>query len=254
MSDNLPVNDSYLNAYIDGQLNLAQNQKIEQALKSDEASHKAFEDYKEINSRLHAIYDPVLEENIPARFLPEAKRPTLFMAISVYALLFLVGGLFGWQAQLQMTQLKPMEVNLVQQAVFAHAIYSTEVEHSGVLMAKEHGQLNSWLSRRLKTPLTAPNLNAMGYRLIGGRLLPSTQNRMAAQYMYENTDGARMSLYVRRGSWKTFQPIHHQQRNGYAMFYWSDKNLGYALTSDLPGAHQQTLAKEAYRQMSADSA
>ena len=254
MSDNQPINDTEINAYIDGQLNSIKSQKLEQQLRNDAPTREMLEDYQEINRGLHAIYDSVLAEDIPPHLLPETKRPPLFMAISASILLFLFGSIVGWQAQLQVAQSKPMEVNLVQQAAFAHAIYTAEAEHSVQIKAEQHEQLNIWLSRRLKTPLNAPDLNTMGYQLIGGRLLPSTQNRMAAQYMYENTNGVRISLYVRRGDWKASQPILYQQRNGYAMFYWSDKSLGYALTSDLVGAHQQNLAREAYRQISTDSA
>lgn len=254
MSDNQSINDTELNAYLDGQLEQAKNQKVEQALRDDVSAREKLKVQQEINRSLHAIYDPVLTEEIPRHLLPNTKLIPLFMAISASVLLFLFGGIFGWQAHLQLEQSKPMEVNLVQQAAFAHAIYTAETEHSVEIKAVQHEQLNSWLSRRLKTLLKAPNLNIVGYKLIGGRLLPSTQNRMAAQYMYENTDGVRITLYVRRGNWKTSQPIAYQQRNGYAMFYWSDKKLGYALTSDLAGSYQQNLAREAYRQLTIDSA
>tara|TARA_R110002124_G_scaffold234886_1_gene400215 strand:- start:10697 stop:11467 length:771 start_codon:yes stop_codon:yes gene_type:complete len=256
MSNNQTIGDADLSAYLDGQLDSVKRQEIEQALSNDLSAREKLEEYQRINRSLHAIYDPILTEDIPSRLIPKAKLSPMFRTIAASILLFLFGGVFGWQAQLQLTQSKPMEINLLQQAAFAHAVYTAETEHAVEVKAEQHEQLNRWLSQRLKTSLNAPDLNAMGYQLIGGRLLPSTQNRMAAQYMYENADGFRITLYVRRGDWKASQPIIHQQRNGYAMFYWSDKNLGYALTSDLTDAHQQNLAREAYRQIniSADSA
>ena len=249
MSNNQTIGDADLNAYLDGQLEAVKCQEIEQALSNDISAREKLEEYQRVNRSLHAIYDPVLTEDIPSHLLPKASPPVL-RTIAASILLFLFGSVFGWQAQLQQAQSKPMEINLLQQAIFAHAVYTAEKEHAVEIKAEQHEQLNRWLSQRLKTPLNAPDLNAMGYQLIGGRLLPSTQNRMAAQYMYENADGFRITLYVRRGDWKASQPITHQQRNGYAMFYWSDKHLGYALTSDLTDAHQQNLAREAYRQIS----
>jgi len=110
--------------------------------------------------------------------------------------------------------------------------------------------LNKWLSKRLNTKLTAPDLTASGYHLVGGRLLPSTEERMAAQYMYENSAGSRVTLYVRRGDWEhKTQTISYSEQDGLSMFYWTDNDMGYALTSNARKDMQQEMARDAYTQL-----
>ncbi len=257
MSNDKSVNDTELNAYLDNQLDETQRREIEHDLRDDDAARDKLRDYDEINRTLHQMYDPVLEETIPDRLVRTGARRSRIRALAASVLLFMFGGMFGWQLQLQLADNHAVpsatEINLVQPAMFAHSVYAVEVAHPVEIDASQHEHLNRWLSKRLKTTLNAPNLTDSGYQLIGGRLLPSTQDRMAAQYMYENATGNRITLYVRRGDWGASQPLNHEQKNGYSMFYWIDDDLGYALTSDLHSSQQQDLAREVYKQMSIDS-
>lgn len=257
MKDDKTVNETELNAYLDRQLDDGQAREIEAGLADDDDARATLDAYRNINQTLHQMYDPVLEEDIPQRLLTVTPYRSPWRAIAASGILFVLGGLFGWQAQLQVenksTPLSPTEVNLVQPAAFAHSVYAVEVAHPVEVNAEQHEHLNRWLSKRLKTTLNAPDLTQSGYRLIGGRLLPSTQDRMAAQYMYENKTGNRITLYVRRGDWGASQPINYQEQNGYALFYWIDEDIGYALASDEGAPHQQDIAREVYRQMSINS-
>jgi len=256
MKDHKSVNDSEVNAYLDQQLDANQRKEVEADLVNDESAREKLDLYMEMNDVLHKLYDPVLEEEIPKRLLTMPARRYGYQAIAASVLFFLIGTMFGWQAQLNLVNMhKPVssetDMNLVQPAAFAHSVYAVEVAHPVEVSAEQHQDLNRWLSKRLKTTLTAPDLTESGYRLIGGRLLPSTEERMAAQYMYENNTGKRITLYVRHGDWgRDSKSINYSEDKGYSMFYWTDNDLGYVLTSDLDKNNNQELAKEVYKQMS----
>ena len=64
--------------------------------------------------------------------------------------------------------------------------FSVEARHPAEVLAEEGGHLVQWHSTRLQRPLTAPDLTARGFRLMGGRVLP-TANAPAAQLMYDRT-------------------------------------------------------------------
>ena len=55
---------------------------------------------------------------------------------------------------------------------------------------------SAWLSKRLGTPSSVPHLSETGYELVGGRLLPGNSGP-AAQFMYQDARGQRLTLYVR---------------------------------------------------------
>ncbi len=258
MSDEKKITDTELHFYLDQKLHQEQYENIKKKLLEDKNAYKKMNDYKKINQTLHKIYDPIMDEKIPDNLFFAATKKNQKSKISLVAasiLFFLTGSLFGWHIKSPLIDLVTVEakteteINLIQPAMFAHTIYSAEIAHPVEINAERHEYLNQWLSEHLKTTLSAPDLSESNYKLIGGRLLPSTQNRMAAQYMYENKHGNRITLYVRGGNWKSFQPISYQEKQDYATFYWIEKNIGYALTGDLNTLSYKEIAKKAYQQL-----
>jgi anti-sigma factor RsiW len=80
-------------------------------------------------------------------------------------------------------------------AALAHAVYTPEVRHPVEVGADQQAHLVAWLSKRLGAQLKPPRLEAQGYALEGGRLLPG-QSGPVAQFMYRDAGGARLTLYV----------------------------------------------------------
>ncbi|MGF6920444.1 anti-sigma factor family protein [Paraburkholderia sp. 40] len=115
-----------------------------------------------------------------------------------------------------------------QRADIAYAVYSPERRHPVEVAASEEEHLITWLSKRLNRPLSVPSLQEYGYSLVGGRLLPGEAGP-AAQFMYENQAGARLTLYVTgvtRGE-TAFRLFRDGNRR---TFYWISDGMGYALS------------------------
>ena len=79
-------------------------------------------------------------------------------------------------------------------AIAAHRTFSVETRHPVEVGANEEAHLVQWLSKRLGHRLIVPDLGALGFRLIGGRLLPADSGP-AAWFMYEDGKGTRLSCY-----------------------------------------------------------
>lgn len=132
-------------------------------------------------------------------------------------------------------------------AAAAHRVYSVEVRHPVEVRAEE-AHLVRWLSKRVGVPLKAPDLNAQGFRLMGGRLLPAGAGA-AAQMMYEDAAGRRVTVYITinpAGGQTAFRFLDEQ---GLSAFYWLDDRLGYALVGDLGREDLLGLAREVHQQM-----
>lgn len=80
-------------------------------------------------------------------------------------------------------------------ATAAHVLYAAEVVHPVEVSAGRQDHLQGWLSNRLGAEISAPDLTAFDYALVGGRLLPFA-GQGAAQFMYEAADGSRLTLYA----------------------------------------------------------
>ncbi|MGF6262176.1 anti-sigma factor RsiW [Paraburkholderia youngii] len=115
-----------------------------------------------------------------------------------------------------------------QRADVAYAVYSPERRHPVEVAASEEAHLIAWLSKRLNRPLSVPSLQEYGYSLVGGRLLPGEAGP-AAQFMYENQDGARLTLYV-TGVTRDETEFRLFRDGNRRTFYWISDRMGYALS------------------------
>jgi len=255
MRDN--ISDTEIHAYLDQQLTPEQAKDFEQRLANDPQTQKKLAEYQKIGQSLEQLYQPVYEEAVPTRLLNASKTPgNNYLAIAASGLFFIVGVLSGWQINLlQDPYNDSLVTDLKTPAIFAHSVYSVEKLHPVEVRADEQQHMNHWLSKRLQTSLKAPDLSQHQFELVGGRLLPSTNERMAAQYMYQNKQGERITLYVKRGDWKSSETaINHATKimksNVFNVSFWVDGELGYVLTGQINQQTNQKLSESIYQQMS----
>ena len=237
------ITDLDLHAYVDKQLSPARRAEVEDYLKRHPEAVAEIAAIRQLNAALHSLSDAVLAEPIPATIqLPWSKQRLLLRAAAVMAWISL-GTVLGWSLNslVGLESATPMEV-LVKPAAFAHVVYTAEIMHPVEVGAENEQHLIAWLSKRLRTPVRAPDLVANGYQLVGGRLLPST-DRMAAQFMYQDTLGRRVTLYMRHNAWDNqTTAFRYSQNGGVGVFYWIDGPLGYALSAELEKAELLKLA------------
>jgi anti-sigma factor RsiW len=147
--------------------------------------------------------------------------------------------------------LTPPAPGFVRDAVLAHAVFVPERRHPVEVSASDEIHLMQWLNRRLGATLKVPTLTASGYRLLGGRLLPG-EGSPRAQFMYENRQRQRVTLYV-----AVFEPGHGPGQTAFratrdgeqAAFYWVDERFGYALSADAGASDVMAIAREVYSQL-----
>ena len=235
---NQPVGQHDLHAYVDGALAPVRRDEVAACLAQNPALAGRVSAYRRINDALHTAYDPALGDPIPValvRILAAGKRP-VWRGIAVIGASLITGLLLGWgiaDGPSRGDDARP----LPRQAAFAHAVYLPEVLHPVEVEASKRAHLNTWLSKRLQHPVSAPDVRDAGYQLVGGRLLPDA-GRPAAQFMYEDTNGDRLTLYVRTlpEPYAT-KPMRFVQDAEFGIVDWADGPLAFALTgsADEPG-------------------
>jgi len=208
---------------------------------------------KALSQALHQLYDPVLEEPVPERLRAPRRRWRAPAMAAAWAAIGLCAGIVaGWQlhasrASIAMQSEVPA---FVKRAAIAHATYSPEVRHPVEVGADQEQHLVAWLSKRLGAQVRAPRLDAAGYSLMGGRLLPG-DNGPVAHFMYQNAQGRRITLYVRTEAAENRETAFRFAAEGNVkVFYWIDRKLGYALSStDLSKEDLLAVADIVYRQL-----
>ena len=95
--------------------------------------------------------------------------------------------------------------------------------------------------------LRAPELEKLGLKLVGGRLLPGPTGPTAF-FMYESTSGERYTLYCGRTSDQQTALLYTAgERN--AAYYWVDGNVAYVLSGPAQQDRLHEIAKMAYDQI-----
>ena len=253
MSEPLPtVSESELHAYADGLLDGHRHTEVEAWLAAHPDDAERVTAYRRQNEALHALFDPVLNEPVPHRLRRPEQQPWSAMPALRFAAVMAwlaIGGALGWFLHGERAGRPAAGMALVHQAAVAHAVYTPEVRHPVEVGAEQETHLLAWLSKRLGAPVKAPHLAEAGYELVGGRLLPGA-NGPAAQFMYQDGRGQRLTLYVRSdvgGNRET--AFRYARENNVGVFYWIDGPFGYALSGDLEKPELMRVAQLVYHQL-----
>lgn len=246
-----PVTETELQAYVDGQLPPARAAEVAEHLTQHVGDAQRVVAYRRQNENLQLAYAPLLAEAVPARLQPGTRRrgPLPLQRYALAAALMAVSGIAGWQLHAYVAGERTQTVYLARVAAVAHAVYSPEVRHPVEVGADQETHLVNWLSKRLGAGLKIPHLAEQGYTLVGGRLLPGERGP-AAQFMYQDSKGQRMTLYVRVSKEVREQTAFRFSReNNVGVFYWIDGRLGYALSGETDRAELLRVADAVYRQL-----
>lgn len=255
MSRELPIDDAALQAYVDGRLESGARADVEQWIAEHPEEAERLASYRRIAEELRRLYDPVLDEAVPARLREGRIRSrllTLARAAGWVIFGIALGAIAGWEAHSLWPERaqRAETVRFAHRAAIAHATYSPEVRHPVEVGADQEAHLVAWLSKRVGVQLRAPKLDAEDFSLVGGRLLPGEQGPVA-HFMYQGSNGRRITLYIAAppaGNVETaFRYVHEGKVN---VFYWVDRRLGYALSSaDMDRDELLRMANIVYKQL-----
>lgn len=271
-----------LNALLDKQLPADAHRAVQARAAADPRSRETLAAWQAQRDVLRELHRPLLDEPIPETLLAAAKRSARLQqrldawwrwggVAAAVTLAFGLGWLAhgGWQgasyadAALNMAASQQRAGReFFHQAALAHAVYAPELRHPVEVAAAQQEHLVQWLSKRLDKPLKLPSLAAQGYSLVGGRLLPG-ESGARAQFMFENSTGVRVTLYLGAVDAATVmassakQPRPNSQDTAFRYsgegpvpgFYWVDQGFGYALSGPVSRDELMKLAELVYQQL-----
>lgn len=231
-----------LSAFVDDELSDPERAAMLERLANDPQASARIAAYQAQNTALKALF-ATPQENVRCIVLPRrvawwqhARAAAIWLSVGVAC-----GVASGWVSP---SFLNPQPA-FAKRADIAYAVYAPEQRHPVEVAAAEEEHLIKWLSARLERPLTVPSLQEYGYTLVGGRLLPG-ESGPAAQFMYQNGTGQRLTLYV------TAAPkdatVFRLLRDGrQSTFYWVNQGMGYAISGNASEPQIRSMAIEVCR-------
>ena len=260
------LKDEDLHAYVDGWLDGDRRLAVERWLADDPEAARKVEDYRVQTALLHEIFDPVLREDhgpetqeladrLKGRIAGNDNRPAWYARpwVSMAAAVMLVvsgaaGGYFGRGATAPSPAVQQQRQTLItfaEEAAQAHRFYTADERYQVEMGADDPGALDSFLSQRVGKDVFGPDLSKVGYRLIGGRSLP-TDLGAGAQYMYINDQGKRITLFAGTAPADQTNTFSFAQKGDVATFYWVEGALAYALIGRLSRDEMLGITKAVY--------
>jgi len=237
-----------LQAYVDGVAEQARRAEVEAYLAERPEEAARIRAYRAQDAALRTLFDPVLDEPIPAALLarPTPRRSRM---VALAASVLFAGVAIGWIARGTIEPLPQAGSSLARSAAIAHVVYAPEVRHPVEVGADQEDHLVKWLSKRLGTELRSPRLSTLGYELVGGRLLSGPQGPVA-HFMYQDAKGQRLTLYVSANKGEGHDTaFRFSQEDKVSVFYWIDRDYGYALSGEIKREALLSLATAVYQQL-----
>src|SRR6478752_4407444 len=187
----IPVTEDELHAYVDHELPAERRGDVEAWLSAHPDDAARVRAWRTMAEALHARYDSVLDETVPKRLeierLVRQPRQWFYGAAAAALIAFIAGGGVGWIAHGAAAAPSVFQ-SLTLEALDAHRLYVVEVRHPVEVPGNERAHLQQWLTRRCGWTVRAPELDATGLKLVGGRLLPGPTGP-ASFLMYESASG-----------------------------------------------------------------
>lgn len=241
---------------LDGELPADDRLGYEKWLATNPDMQTLVERYEGDQGLLKEALDPLLLEPVPERLARLAGSPAGETVYSNWrylryaaagVALFVLGGLASYVAGPQLSPNSSTLAQLADGAMQAHMIYSGEKEHVVEVSADQRDHLQGWLSNGIGIKLVAPDLRNQGYELVGGRLLPAGKGT-AAQLMYQDPTGSRVSIYVMRDKTAADSGYKVMEDGNIRTVYWLDSGYACAVTGSAPEKTLQAIAEVTYDQ------
>ena len=242
-----PITEADLVAYVDGRLSTERSDAVSAWLDEHPDQKSRIERWLPQGDILHAALDSVVLEPIPERLSARVAVPgrRWFTPVAMAASLAVgVGVGFGIWGNNQPAS--PQSLAAI--AMSAYSVYISEIRHPIEVPVSDEAHLVAWLSNRMDTDISPPDLSGDGLALLGGRVVPD-DGRPAALLMYEGESGERYTLLVVRNAESAITSFRYASAESSGTFYWLAGPIGYAFSGTGDRETLLRLSREIYEQL-----
>jgi anti-sigma factor RsiW len=248
-----PIEEEDLHAYVDNALDAARRKEVQDYLaRNPEAAQRATALLAQ-RQLLRSSFASVADEPIPdrldlANMLRERRKKSRWPWQIAAAVLFSFGlGTVGGLNIRDASQPSGGIAALAGEARTTYAVYATDAEHAVELGPERKAELVSWVSSKLKRPVSVPDLAKSGYRFAGGRVV-TTDHGPAGMFVYEGSDGTRLAVMMRPMAREQDTAMMQHSEGKVGGYAWAVRGLGYSLVGTERAEVLHPLADEVRRQ------
>lgn len=251
-----PVTEEELHAFVDGEVPVDRQEAVAAWLTAHPEDAALVAGWRAQADSIRARYGAVVNEPVPARLTLDqvmrkdrsSGRSWTAMAAAAAVVAFLGGGATGWVAHGAATGTPSSFDTITAEALEAYKLYVVEVRHPVEVSGNERPHMTQWLTKRLGYQQYIPDLESMGLKLVGGRLLPGPTGAAAAFYMYEGASGERFTVYSAPAT-SPETALRYKDGDRSAAFYWVDDKHAYVVSGPADKDRLKTVTRAVWEQI-----
>ncbi|MGN7295252.1 anti-sigma factor family protein [Rhizobium sp. SAFR-030] len=251
-----PITEDDIQAYVDDVLDAERHRDVsDYLLTNSEAAARVSSDRTHAKA-LRAALDPVAREPVPSRLnlqtivaarLP-ARRPHAFRLAAAAVLLLAVGATGGWM--MKGYALPPTEgvAALAQEASASYGAFAGDRLRPVEVRADGSDTLQQFAAMTLGRVAAIPDLTKAGYRLMGGRVIPTAHGN-GFMLMYDDDRGSRLVMLTRRMAVDQNKPMVASKNGDVQGWSWAKNGMGFSLVGSIPHEDLHPIADVARAQI-----
>jgi len=231
---NATITEADLIAFADGTIDPARRALVADAIARDSELAATIAAFRQQTIVLRQVFDPVFAEPIPQKILETVQtdhvlRPWRMLAAACAILT--IGVCMGWIAR-DVVFGDPLGTSLGQRGALAYATFGAhdapDLDVSSAEILEGH-----WLIKTLLRDTPVPDLEPLGMKLAGGRLMMG-ETQPAALLIYHGENGRKLTIFMRSDidPVRTI-PIRQHSDAYFRSAYWAQNEVGFAISGNL---------------------
>lgn len=247
-----PIGEDDLMAWVDRRLTAERRSVVDAYLSENPEVARRLVGQQEQSTALANIFAPVAAEPIPSamRIGAIGSWPHVdwqwWQAIAA-ALLLATGFGGGWGMRSSTLPPRAGIGALAQEATDNYRVYAVDAQRGAEFGPQAQAELVSWASTRLGSRVAVPDLAAVGYRFVGGRLV-ATPHGPAAMFLYDGPSLTRLAVMTRPMEIDKVASMTKSVDGDLGRVSWADRGIGFSIVAAHPSAELNSVAESIRRQ------
>lgn len=239
MSDG--IEDADLHAFLDGELSPARERAVLEYVAADPEAKERLRAYAEQKLLLRAArYDtvasPLRTEALVDRLAAALRNSMVQRRVGLAAALVLSVAA-GWTVRPAAERALGLTVpEFVREAAVAHDAFADQKVLPLEVAGPQGERLEAWAAAALRERVDIPELESLGWTLVGGRLVASEDGPIAQLY-YQDKRGRRVSVSLATAEEQAPAMLEVAEVEGLEVGYWREGEVAYAVVGE-PGQVQ----------------
>ncbi|MBY5325063.1 MULTISPECIES: anti-sigma factor family protein [Rhizobium] len=244
-----PITEDDLQAFVDNALDAERRRDVSEYLLANPEAAARVSSYRTQAAALRLTMDAVAREPVPSRLnlktimaaRPISRRPQWFRLAAAAVLMLTVGATGGWITRGYTIPSMEGVAALAQEASASYSVFAPDRLRPVEVRFDGSENLQQLAAATLGRSAAIPDLSKSGYRLMGGRVIP-TAHGPGFMLMYDNDKGSRIVMLARHMTVDQDKPMVESGKDDIRGWSWAKNGMGYSLVGSLPSEELHPIA------------